>query len=154
MSNSVLQNSFTVNGTVTNPTFSSILIQQVSYYAIGSRTRCSYRFGWQSGTAGTGEYLVSLPAGLAFNTAAGYNPTYTGTLWAPDVATMAYYLISVQGGLIQSGNWSSVGYVVPYDSTRFRVVLNSNSNASFLTWSSTWFGVTNGCLQMDFEIWQ
>ena len=136
-----------------NPTFSSIITQQVSYQLLGDHYRISYRFGWQSGTSGSGEYLINLPSGLLFNTT--YNSTYTGTLWNPNTPTMVLYLITTQGGIIQTSNWSSVAYIIPYNSTSFRLVLNNNNNTTTLTtWSSSWYVATDGILLLDFDIWQ
>ena len=113
-----------------------------------------YRFGWQSGANGSGDYLVQLPSGISFNTNAGYNPVYTGTLWSPDVANMALYTIPAQGGIVQSSGWSTICYIIPYDSNNFRIAFNNNTINSFLLWSHTWYGTTNGMLQLEFELWQ
>jgi hypothetical protein len=154
-STSNLQGTITISATTTAPTFGARTIEQVSYTPIGDRYRIRYRMGWEAGTAGSGEYLIQLPSGLTFNTGASYNPIYTGVLWFPTVSAMAPYLIPISGGIVQSGSWSTISYLIPYSSTQFRLILNNNQNVSFDSWSSTRFPVSNeGTLQLEYEIWQ
>ena len=151
---SSIQNSITITGTSVSPTFNSLILYQINYRLLGDKYRVCYRFGWQSGTNGSGDYLVQLPSGISFNTNAGYNPVYTGSLWSPDVANMALYTIPVQGGIVQSSVWSTICYIIPYDSNNFRIAFNNNTINSLLLWSSTWYGTINGMLQLEFELWQ
>jgi hypothetical protein len=154
-STSTLQGSITLSSTSTPPTLGTRTVEQVSYTRIGDRYRVRYRLGWAAGTAGSGEYLIHLPAGLIFNTGASYNPIYTGALWSPTVSAMAPYLIPISGGVIQSGSWSTISYVIPYSSSQFRLILTSSQDTSFGTWSSTRFPVSaEGTLQLEYEIWQ
>jgi len=150
-----LQSSITIGATTTPPTLTTTTIQQVNTTQLSSdQYRVRYRLGWSSATAGSGEYLVSLPSGLTFRTAAGYHPIYTGTLWSPNVSTMAPYLIPCVGGVVQSGSWNGTAYVVPYSATQFRVVLDNNNLASFAPWSSTWYPLsTEGVFHAEFEMW-
>lgn len=149
-----LQSSLTITATTTNPTITTTTIQQTNYNKLGDQYRVRYRLGWSSATAGSGNYLVTLPAGLTFNTIAGYNPTYTGTIWSPSVSAMAPYVIPCVGGVVQSGNWNGTAYVVPYSSTQFRVILTNNNTNSFDVWGSTWYPLSvDGMFHVEFDMW-
>jgi hypothetical protein len=154
INSSTVQPSITITATTTNPTISTTTIQQANYSRIGDQNRVRYRLGWSSATAGSGNYLVTLPSGLAFNTAAGYHPTYTGTIWSPSVSAMAPYMIPCVGGVVQSGNWNGTAYVVPYSSTQFRVILTNNNTNSFDVWGSSWFPLSiDGMFHVEFDMW-
>jgi hypothetical protein len=155
LSTTALQPSMTIGATTTAPTITTTTLQQINTTQLSSdQYRVRYRLGWSSATAGSGEYLVSLPSPLTFRTTAGYHPIYTGALWAPNVSAMAPYLIPCVGGVVQSGNWNGTAYVIPYSTTQFRVVLDSNTINSFGTWSSTWFPMsTEGAFHIEFDMW-
>lgn len=144
-----------ITATTTSPTLSSTTINQVSYRQIGDKYNLSYRLGWGTGsTSGSGSYLVSLPTGLNFNMNTGYNPVYNGVVWSPNVSAMAPYMIPSSGGIVQSGSWNGTCYILPYDSTRFRVLVDNNITSSLGQWSNTWYPiVTDGSLMLNFEIW-
>ncbi len=150
---STIQNSITVSATTTAPTLGTRSIDKIDYRTMGDKRKISYRLGWAAGTAGSGDYLYTLPTGLSFNTASGYNPTYTGVLWSPSVNAMAPYFIPISGGIVQSGVWSNQGYLIPYSSTTFRLAFTNNNVNSFGIHSSTWLNFTaEGLLSFEFEI--
>ncbi len=148
------QNSITVSATTSAPTLGTRTMNQINYRSVGDKRRICYRLGWAAGTAGSGDYLYTLPTGITFNTASGYNPTYTGALWSPSVSAMAPYLISMTGGIVQPANWSTHGgYIIPYSSTTFRVAFTNNNTNSFGVHSSSWQPfTTEGQINMEFEI--
>jgi hypothetical protein len=125
----------------------------VSYRVIGDKYKITYKMGWTSGTAGSGDYLISLPTGLTFHDRIGYNQVYAGTLWSPNYASMAPYLIAAMGGIVQSGSWSTSCYVIPYSNNKFRLILANNAGNSLTTWNNNSYGVINGLLNLDFEMW-
>jgi hypothetical protein len=149
---SIVQNSVTIQGTTSNPTFGTPLTQQISYRLLGDKYRITYQFGWSAGgSAGSGDYLITLPSGLSFHTGGQYNQTYaTVPFVLADCFSLA--MIPAVGGIVQSANWSTSCFVVPYDSTRFRLVVPYSG--SLTTWSNTSYGVTAGLFSVDFEIWQ
>jgi hypothetical protein len=139
--------------TTTAPVLGSRSIEKIDYRTIGDKRKISYRLGWAAGTAGSGDYLYTLPTGISFNTASGYNPIYTGALWSGSVNAMAPYLIPIYGGIVQSGNWSTHAYLIPYSSTTFRLAFANNNINSFGIHSSTWLNFTSeGLLNIEFEI--
>ncbi len=157
ISNSVIQTTINITGTISGPTFSSKSIEQVSYRLIGDKYRVSYRLGWGSGTSGSGQYLVQLPTGLSFNTSIGYNQNYTGTIWGTSpytISPFASYFIPAIGGIVQTTQWNGACYVMPYDSTRFRVVFDNNNTNSLNVWGSSWYITsTDSLFSIEFEIW-
>ena len=151
---STIQTGIVIQATTTAPSIPTRTIDQLSYQVRGDTIRIRYKLGWVGGSAGSGEYLISLPSGIAFNTAAGYNPTYTGTIWSPTIESMAPYLIPAVGGIVQAGNWNGTGFVIPYSSTSFRLVLDNNNTNSLNPWSNGWYVLSSsGTLQLEFEIW-
>jgi hypothetical protein len=145
--------SITIGATTTIPSFGTRSIEQVVHRTLGDRVRLSYKMGWAAGTgAGSGDYLVNLPSGVLFKTTTGYNPTYTGTLWSPTVSAMAPYLIPAEGGVVMSGIWNGLAFVMPYTSSSFRLIIDYGG---FLAWGSSHFAATtDGLLGIDFEIWK
>lgn len=67
---------------------------------------------------------------------------------------MVLYFITTQGGIIQTSNWSSIAYIIPYNSTSFRLIINNNTTNTLTTWSDSWYNIVNGILLLDFDIWQ
>ena len=150
---STIQSSITVSATTTAPVLGSRSIEKIDYRTIGDKRKVSYRIGWAAGTAGSGDYLYTLPSGISFNTTSGYNPIYTGTLWSPNVNAMAPYLIPVSGGIVQSTNWSTQCYLIPYSSTTFRLAFTNNNTNSFIFNGSIWYPFSDeGLLNIEFEM--
>ena len=153
LNSSTIQNSITVLGTTTSPVLGTRSIEKIDYRTIGDKRKVSYRLGWDVGTAGSGDYLYTLPTGISFNTTSGYNPIYTGALWSPNVNAMAPYLISVSGGIVQSTNWSTQCYLIPYSSTTFRLALTNNITNTFIFNGSIWYPFSDeGLLNIEFEM--
>ena len=150
--NSIIQNTITIRGTISNPVFTGIRIQQLGYRLIGDKLRVIYKMGWQGGSsAGNGDYLISLPNGISFNIGGQYNAVYTGPIFPGDLSTVANALIPALGGIIERINWATSCYVVPYNATQFRLVLPYNG--SLQTWNSTTYGVNNATFNLEVEIW-
>ena len=150
---STIQNSITISATTTAPTLGARTMDQVNHRSIGDKRRINYRLGWAAGSAGSGDYLYTLPSGVTFNTASGYNPIYTGIIWSPNVAAMAPYLIAVTGGIVQPTSWSTHAYVIPYSSTTFRLAFSNNNVNSFVVQSSSWLPFSiEGQINIEFEI--
>jgi hypothetical protein len=150
--NTILQPVITFGSTITAPTFTGITVQQSMYRLIGDKWRVTYKFGWGGGSnAGDGDYLISLTTGLSFNLSGQANQTYTGVIFPSDYSTIARAIVPTLGGIIETTNWGTSSYIIPYDATRFRLVLPFNGTLQ--TWSSTSYGVRNGLLSIEFEIW-
>ena len=141
----------TISATGTAPTTGTRTIDKTFAVDNGATKTITLQLGFEGGGAGFGDYLISLPAGITFNTNAGYNPTYTGIIWSPTVASMAPYIIPMQGGIVFAGNWSNLAFVVPYSSTQYRILFGYLDKLS--TWSSTFFALSiNSAMTGTFDI--
>ena len=154
VSGTLVQNSIVLGATITAPTGGSRTVQRIEYQTLGDGMWLTYKLGQTGATVGAGDYLLSLPTGVQFNTTA--NPVYTGTLWAGGCAAMAPYFVPTMGGITIPGWWSNMIMVVPYDATRFRLALTGNGDQSKYVFWSTSFYATNSdiSLQLQFEIWR
>jgi hypothetical protein len=125
---------------------------------IGNKRTITVRLGYAGNSGGSGQYLFSLPTGVSFNTASGYNPTYTGTAWSPSVAAMAPYVIPAIGGVVIAANWSSSVFVIPYSSTTYRLLVDNvgggaGGTNSFGFMASTYYSMAaNGMVSLQFDI--
>jgi collagen type VII alpha len=146
----------TVSATTTNPILGATTINRTTATMIGDKKTITVRLGWAAGTAGTGQYILNLPSGVSFNTAANYNPTYTSDLvWSPSVSVMTPYLIPASGKVVTSGAWSSGIYIVPYSSTTYRILTdNAPAAGGFGWWDNTYFALSvDGLIVLQFDIW-
>ena len=154
--NSTIDTNIIINATVSNPNFifTDIIIDQISYRIIGDKKKITYRFGWNTANNGTGDYLIKLPAGVEFNTTTNHNLYTTDSL--TNLSTVIPYLIPASGGIITfNGININILYVVPYDSTSFRVILDNRSfGGTPQPWSNNYNSVSNvRAFFAEFEIW-
>lgn len=156
ISNTTVQNTITVGATVTAPAVGTRTVQRLESQTVGDKLRLTYRLGQVAAAPGSGDYLLSLPAGVSFNTA--YNPVFAGALWTGGVNNMAQYFIPATGGMVIDANWTNQIAVVPYDATRFRIAMTNNiSQNVYQVWSSAWYAANAASgwnLQLQFEIWK
>ena len=120
MANWSSTSSITIGGTTTAPTKGTTDLDQVRYIRRGESAEFWYQYNQTaagSGAAGSGDYLFSLPSGLQF---ASNTTFYTSVEGSGDwIAKNA-----IPAG---SGKWTGYAtydasfYVIPYDSTRFRL---------------------------------
>jgi hypothetical protein len=150
-----VQNTITLGAVTTAPGSGTRTMQRIESQAVGDKVRLTYRLGQTQATAGSGDYLLSLPTGVAFNTS--YNSLYTGVMWAGGVSAMAPYVVPATGTIVIDSNWNSAMAIVPYDSGRFRVlVAHAQNSGTYQFWSSGYFAVssvTGIMVQLNFEIW-
>jgi hypothetical protein len=152
-----VQNSITLGATTTAPAVGTRTVQRIESQIIGDKIRLTYKLGQVATAAGSGHYLISLPTGITFNTT--YNPVYNGTLeWQGGVNAMAPYHIPAIGGIVIDGNWTNQTMIVPYDSTRFRILTTNNSNQGVYGFFGNGFYSTAAAsgisLNLQFEIWK
>ena len=156
IASTVVQNSITLGATTTAPGVGTRTVQRIEAQTIGDKVRLTYKLGQVAVSAGSGSYLLSLPTGMSFNTT--YNPVWTGAEWTGGVSAVAPYHIPATGGITIDGNWTNQIIVVPYDSTRFRLMLtNNNSQQTFMFWNQGWYAASASTgidLQLSFEIWK
>ena len=157
VSNTTVQNSITIGNTspvVIPPSGGNRTIQRIESRTVGDKINLTYKLGMTGATTGAGDYLLSLPTGMTFNTA--YNPTYNGALWANGVAAMSPFLIPAAGGIVIPGWWTMKVYAVPYDTNRFRLAVTSNGDqAKFAFWSAGYYACNADIsVNVQFDIWK
>ena len=144
-------NTVTISATTTAPISGTRTIDKTFAVDNGATKTITLQLSYEGLGAGSGDYLISLPAGITFNTNAGYNPIYTGIAWSPSVSSMAPYIIPMQGGIVFAGAWSHSAFVVPYSSTQYRILFAYGS--SFTFWSSAFFAFNvNTAMTGTFDI--
>lgn len=114
----------TITATTTNPTKGTMAIDKVYWLREGAKGSFIYKYEQTSvGTAGSGDYLYSLPNGLSFNTAV--TQFYTTVEGGGDFQ----YKDAIIAGLWDNneGSYKGVVYVVPYDATRFRLAMTGHT---------------------------
>jgi len=155
IANTIIQNSITLGAVTTAPVVGTRTVQRLESQLIGDKLKLIYKLGQVSSAAGSGDYLLTLPNNVAFNTT--YHPVYTGAIWAGGVNVMAQYFIPAYGGIVIDAHWTNQIVVVPYDATRFRLAItNNNSQTTYQFWSSGWYATSAASginLQLHFEIW-
>jgi collagen type VII alpha len=155
---SAVSSAITIAATTTNPNTGTRTIDVTTAQTIGNKRTVTVRLGYAGSSGGSGQYLFSLPTGVSFNTASGYNPIYTGTAWSPSVAAMAPYVIPAIGGVVIAANWSSSVFVIPYTSTTYRLLVDNVGGGavganSFGFMASTYYSMsTNGMVSLQFDI--
>jgi hypothetical protein len=153
--NTIVQNTITLGAVNTAPLIGTRTVQRLESQLIGDKLKLIYKLGQVSSAAGSGDYLLTLPNNVAFNTT--YHPVYTGVIWAGGVNVMAQYFIPAYGGIVIDSHWTNQIMVVPYDATRFRLALtNNNSQTTYGFWSNGWYATSAASginLQLHFEIW-
>lgn len=149
-----VQNSITMGATTTAPTGGTRTVQRIESQTVGDKIRLTYKLGFTGQTAGAGDYLLNLPTGVTFNTT--YNPVFTSPVWTGGTSGMALYMIPAAGGIVITGWWSNQFMVVPYDTTRFRLIITGNGDqAKYGFWSTSWYAANADTgLNFQFEIWK
>ena len=145
-------NTVTISATGAAPTTGTRTIDKTVAIDNGATRRITLQLGYVGSAAGSGDYLFSLPTGITFNTNAGYNPIFTGTLYSPSFSAMAPSIIAISGVITVSGAWNQYMFVVPYSSTQYRIVIGYGGTIAF--WSSGWFWAgSNTLFSGTFDIW-
>lgn len=133
-----------IGATTTAPTKGTTSNDLVRYGRVGDQARFIYEYRQTAaGSAGSGEYLFTLPANLRFdsnkttffttaNSGAGHiqTPSCLGSIAWSDTVNVS------QG----------TGCIIPFDATRFRVLIvyNNGTSPNRGTWGSTLFPISNG----------
>ena len=137
-------NTVTISATGAAPTTGTRTIDKTVAVDNGATRRITLQLGYVGSAAGSGDYIFSLPTGITFNTNAGYNPIFTGTLWSPSISAMAPSTIPISGVITIAGNWNQYMFVVPYSSSQYRIVIGFGGSIAF--WNSGWFATSSNTL--------
>ena len=130
-----------ISGTLTPgtaPTITASTQNNVRYRQIGPKEwEVQGILFFTNGTAGSGDYVLTLPAGLQFDITSPYQLPYTA---APD-STIGWYAYGLPGAWVEfSQNAANTYYqsvIMPIDATRYRIVPAGPTGDNF--WSSAWY---------------
>jgi hypothetical protein len=125
----------------TAPTKGTTSFDYVRYRNIGGKEyEVEYNFVQSgAGTAGNGDYLISLPASLQFD----FNvPGQTANTGAGGYNAIINKITNSVGDLFYSGGHNSAT-VVPYDATRFRIHTNNWGSVGWTFYNSSYYQLNN-----------
>lgn len=136
----------TITATTTNPTKGTIVRDKVFHKRIGDSGH--FRFEYEhsaAGSAGSGYYLFSLPSGMSF----GAGVEFHTSAFAGGVPTARL----LRGGhnIISDAPNAYYLSVVPYDATRFRLLVVSTSGAAADFFGSTAFAFSNTVIRFAID---
>lgn len=136
----------TIGATTTAPTKPTTTVTDKIYYKqIGAKTwqveMVFYNTNATGANSGSGDYLFTLPNGLSFDTTVLSQAFYTGTTGGALVLKSLVNSNAIVGHQDGTGSVTTIGGVVPYDATRFRIFAG-NIGQIFAVWSSGWYGMT------------
>ena len=136
----------TIGATTTAPTKGTITTDRIMASRKGQNLVADYQYEQSgAGTAGSGDYLYTLPSGLSFDT--NIVAFQTGTLIS--VSNSARSIVG-SARCADTSTATQGGYLVAYDSTRFRAVCNYTGNTSFIG-SGNW-GLVQPNIGYNFKI--
>jgi len=133
----------TITATTTNPTLGSGFVLTSSYLQNGKSLNVALTFyQLNPGTAGSGNYLFSLPSGFTINNS--IVPFYPGgavTTWVPQCGTATLGGTSLQ----------TMGVVVPYNATNVGLsIYGPGTPILFMLAGSTAYALNNGTIFYNF----
>lgn len=124
----------TIGATTTAPTKGTTTTDYVRYRNVGGK---EYEVEYNllqttAGSAGSGDYLISLPGSLQFDFSAPGQVAYTGLVGFNAIVSR---LVNVTGDIYNAGAHNSA-IIIPYDTTKFRVHTNNWGTVGWYFWTS------------------
>ena len=114
----------TLTATTTNPTKGTTTSDNISYRQLGANqweVVLTYIQTVVNGVNGTGDYLVTLPNGLSFDTTLPSQPLYTGGVGTNTFAHLTYVIPNCNG-TINNGTLGGQIFPMIYSATKFRIM--------------------------------
>jgi hypothetical protein len=145
----------TITGTGSNPTKGVRSKDNISYRQVGDKEWeivLTYIQGTGSGLSGSGDYLITLPNGLSFDTTLPNQQIYTGNIQTP-TWEHAHNIIPNGNGLINNGSVAGHTWPIVYSATKFRVLaITYGGGGGVICWGSGFYtlGGDDPKLQMSF----
>jgi hypothetical protein len=149
----------TIGATTTAPVKGTTATDNISYRQIGPKQweiSMSYRQTTISGATGFGDFLISLPNSLQFDTTLATQQIYTGNVQASNWALAAYIIPTASGLITDSGDGvSRLGgqvYPIVWNATQFRVLTTSYGNG-IRCWAANYYSIGQDypSIQMTFQ---
>ena len=130
-----------ISGTLTPgtaPTITASTQNNVRYRQIGPKEwEVQAILFFTNGTAGSGDYVLTLPAGLQFDITSPYQVPYTA---APN-NSLGWYAYGLPGGWVEfsqnAANTFFQSSIIPIDATRYRIIPVGPTGDNF--WSAGWY---------------
>jgi hypothetical protein len=92
-----------------------------------------------SGGGGSGDYLITLPNGLSFDTTLPSQQITTTNIGTNTYALMTY-IIPSGSGLINNGTVGGQAYPIVYSATKFRILATAYGSA-IQCWGSGYYNI-------------
>ena len=138
----------TIGATTTAPTKGTTTFDNISYRQVGQQQweiAVTYLQTIVSANAGSGDYLITLPNSLQFNTSLASQQIYTGSVGTSTWGLAQYIIPTASGTLNNYGAGSPVGgqtYPIIWNATQFRILVTAYGNA-VQCWGSGYFSITD-----------
>ena len=132
----------TLTATTTNPTKGTTTSDNISYRQLGANqweVILTYRQTVANGVNGSGDYLVTLPNGLSFDTTLPSQQITTTNIGTNTYALMSY-IIPSSSGLINNDSLGGQVYPIVYDATKFRI-LTTTWGSAIQCWGSGYYSL-------------
>ena len=144
----------TITATTTNPTKGTTTSDNISYRQLGAKQWeiiLTYIQTVANGVGGSGDYLVTLPNSLSFDTTLPSQQITTTNIGTNTYALMTY-IIPSGSGLINSDSLGGQVYPIVYSATKFRI-LTTSYNSAIQCWGSGYYalGVDDPKIQLTFR---
>jgi hypothetical protein len=131
-----------LGATTTTPTKGTRTSDDISYRQVGPKEwqiSVAYIQTASSGASGVGDYLITLPNNLIFDTTLPIQQIYTGSIGA-SVWVLLNYVIPSASGVINNNNVGAQIYPIIYNSTQFRI-LTITYGTGIQCWGSGFYGI-------------
>ena len=132
----------TLTATTTNPGKGTTTFDNISYRQVGAKeweVVMTYIQTATNGTAGTGDYLITLPNSLSFDTTLP-SQQITTTNIGTNTYDLMTYIIPSGSGLINQGAVGGQVYPIVYNATKFRILTTSWGSA-IQCWGSGYYAL-------------
>ena len=132
----------TLTATTTNPTKGTTTYDNISYRRLGEKqweVVMTYIQTVVNGVSGSGDYLVTLPNSLSFDTTLPSQQITTTNIGTNTYALMSY-IIPSGSGLINNDSLGGQVYPIVYDATKFRI-LTTTWGSAIQCWGSGYYSL-------------
>jgi hypothetical protein len=140
-----------LGGTTTAPTMGTTTRNNVSYRQLGTKqweVAMALDASTTNATAGSGDYLFTLPNGLSFDTTVPWQTVYTTNVQTNSWVHFRYVIPSSAGALTNNFTAAFPIYVMVYDATRYRILAPIIGNA-IIPWGSGFFQLNGSASGMS-----
>ena len=135
----------TLTATTTNPTKGTVTTDNISYRQLGTKqwevVMTYIQSSGSGGANGSGDYLVTLPNGLSFDTTLPSQPIYTSGVGTSTFAHLPYVIPNCNGTITNDTSGAQI-FPMVYNATKFRV-LTLTYGTGIQCWSSGFYSATD-----------